>query len=60
MGLINQGIPGLDCFTHVRISPLIMHIYFINTIVAKKSPIKPKDQHAFRLELAHLLLQEGL
>ena len=25
----------------------------------KKSLIKPKDQHAFRLELAHLLLQEG-
>ena len=24
---------GLDCFTHVRISPLTMHIYFINTIV---------------------------
>ena len=25
----------------------------------KKSLIKPKDQHAFRLELAHLHLQEG-
>ena len=34
MGLIeSQGVPGLDCFTHVRISPLTMHIYFINTIV---------------------------
>ena len=51
MGSIeSQGIPGLDCFTHARISPLTMHIYFINTIVCKKSLIKPKDQHAFRLE----------
>ena len=34
MGLIeSQGVHGLDCFTHVRISPLTMHIYFINTIV---------------------------
>ena len=34
MGLIeSQGVPGLDCFTCARISPLTMHIYFINTIV---------------------------
>ena len=34
MGLIeSQDVPGLDCFKHVRISPLTMHIYFINTIV---------------------------
>ena len=53
MSLIKgQGIPGLDCFKHVRISPLTMHIYFINTIVKSLCL-------SITLTLAHLLLQEG-
>ena len=50
-----SGVPGLDYFTLVRISPFNAHILYKHN--CKKS--LPKDQHAFCLELAHLLLQKG-
>ena len=60
MGLImieSQGVSGLECFTRVRISPLTIHMHILYKHNCKESLIKSKayDQHAFRLELAHLL-----